>query len=231
MLKESPNRHGARRFAPLKLGESEGAKKLRKRLGEFEMEEPVVRGDRERPLITYLLVFGLERARLKGKKVLFVGSGCGNLLEDARKSHIEAFGVEPKPENKLGRPKGKEFIIARTVQKLAVPKKPFDYVIALWSVPYYLHRAYDVRLGFFRMLSSLKVGGKLYVAPLRFQKFVLQEEPGDVAPSLSRKILKSGFKITNFYPKESAGYDRVNTIVIERTKNSDIRKLQELLSL
>ena len=217
---------------PIRLGTTAGARRLKKRLKRrlvtakpiLVPAESIVEGSRKAGLSPHLFEFGLTRKQLRGKRVLFVGSGCGKVIEEARNQGIKAFGVEPEPRDTMHTRtmRTKRFVTKNIIQNF-VPKKPYDYVIAYWSVPLWVEKAYDKRLSFFRMLSSLKVGGKLFVFPIIFKgREEYQARYGNASYSLKRKIEKAGFKTT---PKE---YD---ILIIEKTPHSDLRKLQKLLSL
>jgi len=238
MLKKS-NR---KRVGRLQLGESKGAKRLKKRLGrKFTFERPAG-GLTNRSFKEHTIPFGLTQERLKDKKVLFLGTGNSHIIYTARAKGIDAYGIEPHL-NKIYflTPDIKKFITEKSIQEYS-DKKKFDYVIAVFSVPFSLTQAYDIRLSFLRMLSTLKVGGKLQVAPLKFGKFLRVGSNisfETIATSLEKKILKAGFKIEHLPVKEikkrckNAGIipPFLSGITIERAPESNLRKLQELLSL
>lgn len=235
--KSSKRKNQKRNQKPLNLVESREAKRLKKRLGkELKPRKPVSKGT-VRSFLKQTIPFGFTERKLRGKRVLFVGVGSPKVISEAREKGINALGLEPRLSGSYDKlsEKMQRTIVPESIQEFT-PKKRFDFVIASWSVPFYLRKAFDVRLSFFKMLSSLKVGGKAAVGPLKFGSSSLI---GETASSLKRKIEAAGFKVEPI-PLEKMRKRCKNAnielpiatgAIIKRTEKSDLRKLQELLSL
>ncbi|MDO8538282.1 MAG: methyltransferase domain-containing protein [archaeon] len=184
-----------------------------------------------RGLVSYLMDFGLKEQELIGKTVLDVGAGHGEFVKEAREIGAKVTALEPRAEKT-------ENAIKKRVQEINSSEK-FDFVFANFSVSIYLNDAFNVRLSMYKMLRALKPNGRLMICPI-YRRLAIK--PGQkpvyhfsttvglgILPinSLLEKIKQSGFIV----PEPVITPNNYFRMEIQRTPQSDINKLKELLSL
>lgn len=117
-----------------------------------------------RGLLDAELNLGFHVDDLKGKHVLEIGSGFGNLSRDLIEQGVEVTACDPytQPVHQNVR----ERFIAAAAENLPVSSESQDFIISLYAVPYYYKTEDEVRNLVKELARILKPGGKAALFPL-----------------------------------------------------------------
>ncbi len=113
-------------------------------------------------------ILGLKQ--LQGKRILDVGTGDGQLVEDLRAYGIEADGVDIILNKKQ---KTKPYFFERDMAHTGLPSSSYDTVFSIWTTLTYESEKQNL----FRTIASelkrvLKPGGRLIIFPMHSQLMI-----------------------------------------------------------
>ena len=148
-----------------------------------------------RDLESYLQEFGITVEDIKNKKILDLGSGEQELLsKQAEKYGATVFSLNPKLKKWWTRKRLRGFIfkdpewkkrsVAATAQEIPFRNQSFDLVVALFSISPYLAMPENREAAVKEILRTLKIGGKLLIAPAYFESF-------SYGPFLTKEAIES----------------------------------------
>jgi len=144
--------------------------------------------------VSYDTLLGFNFETMRGKKVLDIGSSLGsNFSEEAKKYNADVVSISPDFKDKT--PDNKNKNVAARVQQLPFKDNTFDYIVASYSIPYYLPYDFaEYNRSISEILAVLKPGGKAYFYPINTEQ-----------KKLIKKVLSQFANFTTFQFAEDEG--------------------------